>query len=125
MATDYAGLGLKLAPLDIDHLSWPSGAAEPKAVADLIGPGGSEWVEEFLRTTVPPKADGDRAREELGLSRPYSDSRLRGRQYRVRLSHELFKRHLVEWALEDGTSTAKGEGVRRAAGGYSAEAQGE
>ena len=38
--THYVGMGLKLAPLDIDHLSWSSGAVEPKAVADLIGLGG-------------------------------------------------------------------------------------
>lgn len=65
------------------------------------------------------KADAERVRKGLGLSRPYSDGRLRGRQCRVRMEHELFSRHLIEWSLEDGTrvglfgvGTSGGEKVR-------------
>ena len=61
--TDYAGLGCKLAPLDIDQLSLPPQGFRPQPLAKLLGAGGSDWVERLIHDSVLPESQATLARE--------------------------------------------------------------
>ena len=62
----------------------------------------SAAVSEVCSNFVLPKEQQAIRTEELGLSRPYSDPRLRNRRTRVKLVRKLLAANLVELSLTDG-----------------------
>ena len=99
---DYAGERCDLAELDVGLLSLPAKGFKPKAIDSLMGPGGAEFVQHLVNNIILPKEQQARAREELGLARPYQDPRLRSSKVMRSLLRRLSEASLLEFSTTDG-----------------------
>ena len=80
--SDYLGEPTSFQPLDEPKLSLSEGTAEPRSLKGLLGPNGSEDVENFTSSCLSPTLDGEEACRAAGLSRPFMDPGIRAARRR-------------------------------------------
>ena len=86
---DYRGNAASFEPLDLTRLSLRPPGTEPKPLAQLLGPTGTQAIQRFLAECLLPSGDVKRRLDDSGVLTPFLDPGLRRNE---RKYHRVIKR---------------------------------
>ena len=102
--TDEPAVG-SLCTFNLDRVSIPDPGWSPTPLDKLWGPGGCEFVDEFVNNQLLPPTEVGRRLKATGVSKPYSDPQLNVRAIYGNFLQRLRSASLVEYSLQQADET--------------------
>ena len=90
-----------LCSFNLERVSLPEAGWEAIPLADLWGPDGREFVEDFVASQLLPPHEVEKRLKATGVQRPYSDPLLNVRSNYVMFLEKLFHSNLIEFSYEE------------------------